>query len=137
MTLTVIEDDGGSEVVEPWRLSWDTTRPTLTGTRALTLNRANLLQVEQSCSAHVRVELHGQDGTKAVRRIPGLTVLPPRQWRLAGGERWAGAHPIRVEGIHGERPHGNNPLFAPFSEQAHDRNVSIQVEVVSAEGHSL
>ena len=91
VTLTVIEDDGGSEVVEPWRLSWDTTRPTLTGTRALTLNRANLLQVEQSCSAHVRVELHGQDGTTAVRRIPGLTVLPPRQWRLAGGERWAGA----------------------------------------------
>ena len=91
VTLTVIEDDGGSEVVEPWRLSWDTTRPTLTGTRALTLNRANLLQVEQSCSAHVRVELHGQDGTMAVRRIPGLTVLPPRQWRLAGGERWAGA----------------------------------------------
>ena len=49
------------------------------------------------------------------------------------GERWAGAHPIRVEGIHGERPHGNDPFFTSLAEQAHDRNVSVQIEVVGTE----
>ena len=91
VTLTLIEDDGGREVAESWHLTWDTSSPVLTGTRALALDRENLLQVSQPGSAHVRVELRAADGTQSVRRLPGLTVLPPRQWRLAGGEHWAGA----------------------------------------------
>ena len=91
VTLTLIEDDGGREVAESWHLTWDTSSPVLTGTRALALDRENLLQVSQPGSAHVRVELRAADGTQSVRRLPGLTVLPPRQWRLAGGGRWAGA----------------------------------------------
>ena len=91
VTLTIIEDDGGREVAESWHLTWDTSSPVLTGTRALALDRENLLQVSQPGSAHVRVELRAADGTQSVRRLPGLTVLPPRQWRLAGGEHWAGA----------------------------------------------
>ena len=91
VTLTIIEDDGGREVAEPWRLTWDTSHPVLTDTRALALDRGSLLQVSQPGSAHVRVELRAADGSQSVRRLPGLTVLPPRQWRLAGGGRWAGA----------------------------------------------
>ena len=91
VTLTLIEDDGGREVAESWHLTWDTSSPVLTGTRALALDRENLLQVSQPGSAHVRVELRAADGVQSVRRLPGLAVLPPRQWRLAGGEHWAGA----------------------------------------------
>ena len=91
VTLTLIEDDGGREVAESWHLTWDTSSPVLTGTRALALDRENLLQVSQPGSAHVRVELRAADGTQSVRRLPGLAVLPPRQWRLAGAEDWAGA----------------------------------------------
>ncbi|MCZ0858587.1 DUF4011 domain-containing protein [Actinomyces israelii] len=91
VTITIIEDDGGREVAEPWHLAWDTSHPVLTGTRALALDRENLLQVDQPGAAHVRVELRAADGTQSVRRLPGLTVLPPRQWRLAGAEGWAGA----------------------------------------------
>ena len=86
VTLTLIEDDGGREVAESWHLTWDTSSPVLTGTRALALDRENLLQVSQPGSAHVRVELRAADGTQSVRRLPGLTVLPPRQWRVGGGE---------------------------------------------------
>ena len=90
VTLTLIEDDGGRQIAEPWHLTWDTSQPVLTETRTLALDRANLLQVEPG-AAHVRVELRAADGAIAVRRLPGLTVLPPRQWRLDGGGRWAGA----------------------------------------------
>ena len=89
--ITLIEDDGGREITEPWHLAWDTSHPVLTGTRALALDRENLLQVDQPGTAHVRVELRAADGVQSVRRLPGLAVLPPRQWRLAGAEDWAGA----------------------------------------------
>ena len=91
VTLTVVEDGGGREVVEPWNLSWDTSRAEMSVSRKLTLNRTNLAQVAQSGSAHVRVELRAADGRTTVRRFLGLTVLSPRQWKFVGGERWAGA----------------------------------------------
>ncbi|WP_311473108.1 DUF4011 domain-containing protein [uncultured Actinomyces sp.] len=91
VTLTVVEDGGGREVVEPWNLSWDTSRTEMSVSRKLTLNRTNLAQVVQSGSAHVRVELRAADGRTTVRRFLGLTVLSPRQWKFVGGERWAGA----------------------------------------------
>jgi len=98
VTLTLIEDDGGRQIAEPWHLTWDTSQPVLTETRTLALDRANLLQVEPG-AAHVRVELRAADGAIAVRRLPGLTVLPPRQWRrwrrAPGGCRhgWTGCSP--------------------------------------------
>ena len=91
VTLTVVEDGGGREVVEPWNLSWDTSRAEMSVSRKLTLNRTSLAQVAQSGSAHVRVELRAADGRTTVRRFLGLTVLSPRQWKFVGGERWAGA----------------------------------------------
>ena len=91
VVLTIIEDDGVHEITEPWRLTWRASAPELNGTRALVLDRAALLQVARPGSTHVRIELRGDDGATTVRRFPGPTVLPPRQWRLAGGEHWAGA----------------------------------------------
>ena len=91
VTLTVVEDGGGREVVEPWNLSWDTSRTEMSVSRKLTLNRTSLAQVTQSGSAHVRVELRASDDRTTVRRFLGLTVLSPRQWKFVGGERWAGA----------------------------------------------
>ena len=91
VVLTIIEDDGMHEITEPWRLTWRASAPELNETRALVLDRAALLQVARPGSTHVRIELRGDDGATTVRRFPGPTVLPPRQWRLAGGERWAGA----------------------------------------------
>ena len=66
--LTVIEDDGGHEITEPWRLSWRDSAPELSGTRALVLDRANLLQVARAGSTHVRVELRAADGATVVRQ---------------------------------------------------------------------
>ena len=94
VTLTLIEDDGGRQIAEPWHLTWDTSHPVLSATCAMTLDRASLLQVDQSGAAHVRIDLRTADtadGATAVRILPGLTVLPPRHWRLDGGGRWAGA----------------------------------------------
>ena len=91
VTLTLIEDNGGRQIAEPWHLTWDTSHPVLSATFDMTLDRASLLQVDQSGTAHVRVDLRTADGATAVRRLPGLTVLPPRHWRLDGGGRWAGA----------------------------------------------
>ena len=91
VVLTIIEDDGMHEITEPWRLTWRASAPELNETRALVLDRAALLQVARPGSTYVRIELRGDDGATTVRRFPGPTVLPPRQWRLAGGERWAGA----------------------------------------------
>ena len=91
VVLTIIEDDGVHEITEPWRLTWRASAPELNETRALVLDRAALLQVARPGSTYVRIELRGDDGATTVRRFPGPTVLPPRQWRLAGGERWAGA----------------------------------------------
>ena len=94
VTLTLIEDDGGRQIAEPWHLTWDTSHPVLSATCDMTLDRASLLQVDQPGAAHVRIDLRTADtadGATAVRRLPGLTVLPPRQWRLGGGGRWAGA----------------------------------------------
>ena len=90
VVLTIIEDDGGHAITEPWRLTWRASAPELNGTRALVLDRAALLQVARPGSTHVRIELRGTDGATTVRRFPGPTVLPPRQWRLAGGGQWAG-----------------------------------------------
>ena len=90
VVLTIIEDDGVHEITEPWRLTWRASAPELNGTRALVLDRAALLQVARPGSTHVRIELHGADGATTVRRFPGPTVLPPRQWRLIGGGQWAG-----------------------------------------------
>ena len=90
VVLTIIEDDGVHEITEPWRLTWRASAPELNGTRALVLDRAALLQVARPGSTHVRIELRGADGATTVRRFPGPTVLPPRQWRLAGGGQWAG-----------------------------------------------
>ena len=90
VVLTIIEDDGVHEITEPWRLTWRASAPELNETRALVLDRAALLQVARPGSTHVRIELRGADGATTVRRFPGPTVLPPRQWRLAGGGRWAG-----------------------------------------------
>ena len=94
VTLTLIEDDDGRQIAEPWHLTWDTSHPVLSATCAMTLDRASLLQVDQPGAAHVRIDLRTADtadGATAVRRLPGLTVLPPRRWRLDGGGRWAGA----------------------------------------------
>ena len=91
VVLTIIEDDGMHEITEPWRLTWRASAPELNETRALVLDRAALLQVARPGSTYVRIELRGDDGATTVRRFPGPTVLPPRQWRLAGGEHWAGA----------------------------------------------
>ena len=90
VVLTIIEDDGVHEITEPWRLTWRASAPELNETRALVLDRAALLQVARPGSTHVRIELHGADGATTVRRFPGPTVLPPRQWRLIGGGQWAG-----------------------------------------------
>ena len=90
VVLTIIEDDGVHEITEPWRLTWRASAPELNETRALVLDRAALLQVARPGSTHVRIELRGADGATTVRRFPGPTVLPPRQWRLAGGGQWAG-----------------------------------------------
>ena len=43
VTLTVVEDGGGREVVEPWNLSWDTSRAEMSVSRKLILNRTNLV----------------------------------------------------------------------------------------------
>ena len=94
VTLTLIEDNGGRQIAEPWHLTWDTSHQVLSATCDMTLDRASLLQVDQSGAAHVRIDLRTADtadGATAVRILPGLTVLPPRHWRLDGGGRWAGA----------------------------------------------
>ena len=91
VALTIIEDDGGRQVVEPWHLTWDTSHPVLRATCAMALDRASLRQIDQSGSAHVRVELRVAAREPVVRRLPGLAVLSPRQWRFAGGGCWAGA----------------------------------------------
>lgn len=88
--LSLIEDGGGREIAEPWCSTWDLSRPELGAARALTLSRADLLHIDQGGPAHMRVELSA-GGTTAVRRIPCSTVLPPRQWQLAGDDRWAGS----------------------------------------------
>ena len=90
VAVGVIEDGGGRRVTEPRHLTWDTARPESRATRALALDRANLLQVEQAGPAHVRVELRAS-GMSSAHRIPGVAVLPPRQWQLIGGGRRAGA----------------------------------------------
>ena len=74
--------------------------------------------------------------------LPGQRASPGVQEKRGGspascGERWTSTHPIRVEGIHGERPHGNDPFFTSLAEQAHDRNVSVQIEVVGTERDGL
>ncbi|SDN68351.1 AAA domain-containing protein [Actinomyces ruminicola] len=90
-TVTIIEDDGGHELVEPWRFTCDAgAQRELHTSRALKLNRDNLAQVDQPGPAHVRVELRTRDGAKLVRRIDALSALPPRQWQQTGGDCWAG-----------------------------------------------
>ncbi|WP_258522203.1 DUF4011 domain-containing protein [Actinomyces sp. Z5] len=90
-TVTIIEDGGGHELVEPWRFTWDAgAQRELHTSRALKLNRDNLAQVDQPGPAHVRVELRTREGAKLVRRIDALSALPPRQWQQAGGDCWAG-----------------------------------------------
>ncbi|MDO4901405.1 DUF4011 domain-containing protein [Actinomyces sp.] len=89
VSLTIIEDDGGRELVEPWRFTWDTVRE-LRIASALKLNRTSLAQIDQSGGAHVRLEMRDHTGVTAVRRIDGLIALSPRQWQQAGGNRWAG-----------------------------------------------
>jgi len=54
-----LADGGGREVVEPWNLSWDTSRAEMSVSRKLTLNRTNLAQVAQSGSAHARAPRAG------------------------------------------------------------------------------
>lgn len=88
--VVVVEDGGGHTVTEPWHLVWDTARLELSASQELRLDRISLLQVEQAGTAHLRVELRGQDGSQAVHRIPGLTVLPPRYWHLHPGRPSAG-----------------------------------------------
>jgi len=91
VTLTIIEDGGGRELVEPWRFTWDVdAQRELRTSRALKLNRGNLAQVDQSSPAHVRVDLSTREGAKLIRRIDALAVLPPRQWQQAGDDSWAG-----------------------------------------------
>ena len=90
VTLTVIENDDGHAITEPRHLTWEASALELNTTCSLVLNRTNLLQVGQAGSTHVRIELRAADGTTAVHQVPGPAVLPPRQWRLAGGEQWAG-----------------------------------------------
>jgi len=90
-TVTIIEDGGGHELVEPWQFTWDAgAQRELHTSRALKLNRDNLAQVDQPGPAHVRVELRTREGAKLVRRIDALSALPPRQWQQAGGDCWAG-----------------------------------------------
>ncbi|WP_233188190.1 DUF4011 domain-containing protein [Actinomyces qiguomingii] len=89
VTLTIIEDDGGNELVEPWHFVWDARRHSdLRISRRMALSRQTLAQVEQPGSAHVRVELRSA-GRTVIRRIGGPSALAPRQWQLVGGNPWA------------------------------------------------
>jgi len=61
VTLTLIEDNGGRQIAEPWHLTWDTSHQVLSATCDMTLDRASLLQVDQSGAAHVRIDLRTAD----------------------------------------------------------------------------
>ncbi len=86
--------------------------------------RTHLLRVGASQKAPQRMRGHALPQLRSLGRPPdrGPCALPgqraPREFRKRGswllcGERWTSSHPIRVEGIHGERPHGNDPPLRP------------------------
>lgn len=91
VTLRIIEDDGGRELVEPWHFTWDARRhPDARNSRRLVLLRRSLAQIDNSGAAHARIELRTGTGETAIRRVGGLAALAPRHWRLTGGNGWAG-----------------------------------------------
>ena len=101
-------------------------------------------RVPQRMRGHPLAQLRSLRGSpdRGPCALPGQRASPGVQEKRGGspascGERRAGAHPICVEGVHCERPDGNDPLFTSLAEQAHDRNVSAQIEVIGTERDGL
>ncbi|WP_243896156.1 DUF4011 domain-containing protein [Actinomyces bowdenii] len=97
ITVSIIEEGEGNEVAGPTGLDpapqwqWEDGSQELSATIDLPLQRDRLLHISQPCPSHIRVELRLPDGATQVRTLPGPTVLPVRQWTLAGPAQWSGA----------------------------------------------
>ena len=91
-SVSIIEEGEGNEIAGPtaldWELDWqwEDSLEEYAASALLPLHRERLLQITQPAPSHIRVEVRLPDGTTQVRTLPGPTILPARQWQMAGQE---------------------------------------------------